>query len=60
MHCQYHTLANLIEDHHSGDVICSECGLVVTDRIIDYDAELHTLVQSGLASVENPILDHHR
>ena len=36
----------MFEDHHSGD------------RIIDYDAELHTLVQSGLASVENPFLDH--
>lgn len=30
--CPEHTDAHLIEDYHAGDMICSECGLVVGDR----------------------------
>lgn len=30
--CPAHPLANLIEDHRAGDLICPECGLVVGDR----------------------------
>ncbi|KAH9419319.1 transcription initiation factor IIB-like [Dermatophagoides pteronyssinus] len=29
----------LIEDYHAGDMICSGCGLVIGDRIIDVGAE---------------------
>ena len=30
--CESHPNAALIEDYHAGDMICSECGLVVGDR----------------------------
>ena len=33
--CPYHPEANLIEDYHAGDMICSMCGLVVDERVID-------------------------
>ncbi len=35
--CPQHPEAHLIEDHHAGDMICPECGLVVGDR---YDIAL--------------------
>lgn len=37
--CSYHPGAPLIEDHRAGDQICSECGLVVGDRVIDVGSE---------------------
>jgi len=37
--CNYHPGAPLIEDHRAGDQICSECGLVVGDRVIDVGSE---------------------
>ncbi|XP_053661622.1 transcription initiation factor IIB-like [Anopheles marshallii] len=40
--CSYHPEANLIDDHHTGDMICSECGLVVGDRIINLSTEWRT------------------
>ena len=61
MHCQYHTLAPLIEDHHSGDLICSECGLVTLDRLVDLSAEWRnmddTFDKSRVGPAENPLLD---
>ena len=30
--CPDHPEAPLIEDHHAGDMVCPECGLVVGDR----------------------------
>ena len=33
--CQYHPDAHLAEDYRAGDMICTECGLVVGDRVID-------------------------
>lgn len=30
--CSHHPEAPLIEDYRAGDMICSECGLVVGDR----------------------------
>jgi transcription initiation factor TFIIIB Brf1 subunit/transcription initiation factor TFIIB len=33
--CPYHPDANLAEDYRAGDMICTECGLVVGDRVID-------------------------
>lgn len=40
--CTYHPEAELYEDYHAGDQICSECGLVVGDRTIDVGAEWRT------------------
>ena len=40
--CNAHPEANLIEDHRAGDMICSECGLVVGDRVIDVGSEWRT------------------
>jgi len=37
--CKYHPTAPLIEDHRAGDQICSDCGLVVGDRVIDVGSE---------------------
>lgn len=30
--CIHHPDASLIEDYRAGDMICSECGLIVGDR----------------------------
>jgi len=40
--CPSHPDANLIEDCHAGDMICSMCGLVVGDRVIDVGSEWRT------------------
>jgi len=40
--CPSHPEANLIEDYRAGDMICSECGLVVGDRVIDVGSEWRT------------------
>ena len=40
--CPSHPDANLIEDYHAGDMICSMCGLVVGDRVIDVGSEWRT------------------
>ena len=40
--CPHHPGAVLIEDHRAGDQICSECGLVVWDRVIDVGSEWRT------------------
>lgn len=40
--CNSHPDAPLIEDYRAGDMICSECGLVVGDRVIDVGSEWRT------------------
>jgi len=40
--CNAHPNAHLIEDHRAGDMICSCCGLVVGDRVIDVSSEWRT------------------
>lgn len=40
--CNYHPDSHLIEDYRAGDMICSECGLVVGDRVIDVSSEWRT------------------
>jgi len=40
--CPSHPEAMLIEDHRAGDMICSACGLVVGDRVIDVGSEWRT------------------
>ena len=42
LHCKNHPDAPLIEDYHAGDMICSLCGLVVGDRVIDVGSEWRT------------------
>ena len=37
--CPNHPDAHLVEDYRAGDMICSECGLVVGDRVIDVGSE---------------------
>jgi len=37
--CKFHPDAPLIEDYRAGDQICSACGLVVGDRVIDVGSE---------------------
>jgi transcription initiation factor TFIIB len=45
--CRYHPAAPLIEDHRAGDQICSECGLVVGDRVIDVGSEWRSFSDKG-------------
>jgi len=40
--CREHPDANLIEDYRAGDMICSACGLVVGDRVVDVGSEWRT------------------
>ena len=35
MSCKYHPDAVVVEDYRAGDCICTECGLVVQERVID-------------------------
>ena len=42
VNCPSHPDAPLVEDHRAGDMICSECGLVVGDRVIDVGSEWRT------------------
>ncbi|RWS32003.1 transcription initiation factor IIB-like isoform X1 [Leptotrombidium deliense] len=40
--CREHPDASLIEDYRAGDMICSQCGLVVGDRVVDVGSEWRT------------------
>lgn len=53
----------MIEDYRAGDMICSECGLVVGDRVIDVGSEWRTFSNeksgvdpSRVGGPENPLL----
>lgn len=61
--CNAHPDAVLIEDYRAGDMICSECGLVVGDRVIDVGSEWRTFSNekagvdpSRVGGPENPLL----
>jgi len=60
--CRYHPEAFLIEDYRAGDQICSACGLVVGDRVVDVGAEWRTFSnekgedKSRVGSSENSLL----
>ena len=64
--CPYDPDANLIEDYHAGDMICSMCGLVVGDRVIDVGSEWRTFSDnagdnkdaSRVGGPENPLLEN--
>ena len=62
--CPAHPYALLIDDHRAGDQICSECGLVVGDRVIDVGSEWRTFSKekansdpSRVGKSENPLLN---
>lgn len=62
--CYSHPDAPLIEDYRAGDQICSECGLVVGDRVIDVGSEWRTFSNeksgvdpSRVGGPENPLLN---
>ena len=42
LRCESHPNSVLIEDHRAGDMICSMCGLVVGDRIVDVSSDWRT------------------
>lgn len=59
-------LTNIVEDHKSGDYICTECGRVVGDRVIDLNSEWRTFANdkgedqgdpSRVGSAVNPLLN---
>lgn len=55
--------SNLIEDHHAGDMICSSCGTVVGNRVIDVGTEWRTFSDSNsdpsrVGAAENPFLEN--
>lgn len=63
MVCYAHPDSPLIEDYRAGDMICSECGLVVGDRVIDVGSEWRTFSNeksgvdpSRVGGPENPLL----
>lgn len=61
--CSRHPEATLIEDHRAGDMICSTCGLVVGDRVVDVGSEWRTFSDSNndpsrVGAAENPLLDN--
>lgn len=64
VNCKYHPEAILIEDYHCGDLVCSQCGLVVGDRVIDVGSEWRTFANDGsnkdmsrVGAAENPLLE---
>lgn len=61
--CSRHPEASLIEDHRAGDMICSMCGLVVGDRVVDVGSEWRTFSDSNsdpsrVGAAENPLLEN--
>lgn len=61
--CRDHPEAVLIEDHRAGDMICSNCGLVVGDRVVDVGSEWRTFSDSNsdpsrVGAAENPLLEN--
>ncbi|XP_055898769.1 transcription initiation factor IIB-like isoform X1 [Biomphalaria glabrata] len=62
--CREHPDTPLVEDYHAGDMICSLCGLVVGDRVIDVGSEWRTFSNeknskdnSRVGAAENPLFD---
>merc|ERR1712126_59482 len=64
--CPNHPEAHLVEDYRAGDMICSECGLVVGDRVIDVGSKWRSFSandknnkstdNSRVGGPENPLL----
>ncbi|CAF4316500.1 unnamed protein product, partial [Adineta steineri] len=63
--CRFHPEAVLIEDYRAGDMICSACGLVVGDRMIDVGSEWRTFSNdsdtkdmSRVGAAANPLFNN--
>ncbi|CAF1084933.1 unnamed protein product [Adineta steineri] len=63
--CRFHPEAVLIEDYRAGDMICSACGLVVGDRMIDVGSEWRTFSndsdtkdKSRVGAAANPLFSN--
>ena len=60
--CHSHPDDNLIEDDRAGDMICSMCGLVVDERVIDVgfsnDKSYWRKVMDGDESEDEENIDH--
>jgi transcription initiation factor TFIIB len=61
--CPSHPNARLIEDHRAGDLICTQCGLVVGERLIDVGTEWRSFSDersgndpSRVGAPDNPLL----
>jgi transcription initiation factor TFIIB len=62
--CREHPDSHLIEDYRAGDMICSACGLVVGDRVVDVGSEWRTFSNeksnvdpSRVGGSANPLLN---
>lgn len=62
--CKYHPYAQLVDDYHAGDMVCSHCGLVVAERVIDVGSEWRTFSNdpnardmSRVGAAENELLN---
>ena len=62
--CESHPNDPLIEDYHAGDMICSVCGLVVGDRVVDVGSEWRTFSNDKetkdmcrVGAAENPMME---
>ena len=62
--CPAHPDTPLVEDHHAGDMVCPDCGLVVGDRVIDVGSEWRTFSNekdtkdaSRVGAAENSLLE---
>lgn len=63
--CRFHGDAELIEDARAGDMICSQCGLVVAERLVDVSSEWRTFADDDtgkaagrVGAAENLLYDH--
>jgi len=63
LRCPAHPDAELVEDHRAGDTVCTMCGLVVGDRVIDVSSEWRSFNNeksckdpSRVGAPENPLL----
>ena len=62
--CKEHPNDPLVEDYRAGDMVCSACGLVVGDRVVDVGSEWRTFSNeksntdpSRVGGSENPLLN---
>lgn len=63
--CPSHPYAHLVEDHRAGDLICTQCGLVVGERLVDVGTEWRSFSDdrsgndpSRVGAPENPLLSN--
>ena len=54
--CRYHPDGQIVEDYRAGDMICTECGLVIADRVIDVRCEWRSPDKCRVGDVENQFM----